>query len=279
MKNNQIPLSADLLKFMHRVGIEQANGWHGVEIPSQGAYACPESIDAQCGYCGIHGALIAGKEISSNRETRTLTFKARCTRDRCKEDSTVVMVGAATWGDYQQNSARPKEFWILPKPEFREPSVKDENIGNKRIVKAYKEAIESYNGNRPSLAISACGRIVEAIGKTKFPNASNVNNIKPLYNHLRKEVKEIPHFKELLEPFFDLGEALRLGRNPGSHFDLETDPDLGLAGKVIDLTEFLLKYIYVIPREAEEVQKLIDESGPGKEDEDKDLDLGSSEVL
>lgn len=256
-------LSPELLKFMHRVEISQGNTWRPVNTLNGILYACPESIDAQCGFCGVHGALIIGNEISLNNEIKTLSFKARCTRNSCKRDSTVVMTNAITWDRFSKEKRHPEEFWILPAPKLRQQQVKTDDIENKRIVKAYKEAVDSYNENKPSLAISACGRIVEAIGKTKFPNASGIHNIKPLYNHLRKEIKSIPDFKELLEPFVELGEALRLGRNPGSHFDLETEPDLKLAGKVIDLTEFLLKYIYVIAKEAKEVQELIDECGPG----------------
>lgn len=262
---------------MHRVEISQGNTWRPVNTLNGILYACPESIDTQCGFCGVHGALIIGSEISLNNETNTLSFKARCTRNSCKRDSTVVMTNAANWDRFSQVGSRPEEFWILPAPKLRQRQVKTDDIENKRIVKAYKEAIDSYNENKPSLAISACGRIVEAIGKTKFPNASAISNIGPLYNHLRKEIKSIPDFKGLLEPFVGLGEALRLGRNPGSHFDLEIEPDLELAGKVLDLTEFLLKYIYVIGGEAKEVKELIAKCGPGEPEELDDEDEVESE--
>jgi hypothetical protein len=88
----------------------------------------------------------------------------------------------------------------------------------------------------------------------------------PLLNNLRKELKEAPAFKEILMPLLDLGEALRLGRNPASHFDLETDPNLDLAGKVLDLTEFLLQYVYVISGESINVDGLIKACGPGDDD-------------
>lgn len=49
----------------------------------------------------------------------------------------------------------------------------------------------------------------------------------------------------------------------GGHFDLEIEPDRDLADKVIDLTEFLIRYVYLISEETSKVNTLISELGPG----------------
>jgi hypothetical protein len=258
---------SDLEQFMHRVEIKRGNNWNTINPNDPiNSLMCPDSIDTQCGYCGRHGALMRGDEVTRNHETKTATFKARCTFESCQQNSVVLVKNAVTGAEWGR-SQRPEEIWILPKPQTRDPKINSEKIDNTRISKAYREAVKAFNDSSPSLVISACGRIVEAIGKIKFPNSKGITNIGALFNNLRKELKAVPAFKEILMPFIDLGEALRLGRNPGSHFDLETDPTLELAGKVLDLTEFLLEYIYVISGESINVDELIKACGPGDEDE------------
>jgi hypothetical protein len=261
--NPSIP--SELRQFMHCVDIEKSHNWQPMNTVNGVTLAYPESIDVQCGYCNRHVSLISGKEISKNSETSSATIKGRC--PLCQKNSTVLIVGCVTWERYTSYLKGAEELWILPKPEIREPKLDSEKINNKRISKAYREAVKAFNDNSPSLVISSCGRIVEGIGKIKFPNAKEIRDIGPLFNNLRKELKAVPAFKPLLMPLIEMGEALRLGRNPASHFDLETDPSLELAGKVLDLTEFLLEYIYVISGESNNVEELIKDCGPGDEED------------
>ncbi|MBV5262227.1 hypothetical protein FLX56_27985 [Synechococcus moorigangaii CMS01] len=265
-------LESELKQFMHRIRIQNGNGWKGIKPHGiLEDYAVPSSIDCRCGYCGVQGALICEDTVTFNDPTQTITLKARCTRDECQKTSMVVIIDALMWRDYRKGQ-KSKEFWLLPKPKERPQIFTKDQIDNPRIFRAYKEAVESLNENKPNLVISCCGRIVEGIGKLNFPNSSQTNTIGGLYNKLRGGLKGKPEFKSVLDPFLQLGEALRLGRNPASHFDLETDPSIDLAEKVLDLTEFLVKYIYVIPQEADNVNQLIQDCGPGDTEEEPEKD-------
>jgi hypothetical protein len=245
-------MPSDLKEFMHRININKVRGWDKTSN-----YWLPSSIDAKCGYCQEWSNLVC-EYPSFHPHSLGFTLHGRCVR--CNQNSRVFVDGA------RENKQEFNELWVLPKPENRDAKINTEKIDNARISKAYREAVKAFNDNSPSLSISACGRIVEGIGKTKFPNSKGVKDIMPLLNNLRKELKEAPAFKEILMPLLDLGEALRLGRNPASHFDLETDPNLDLAGKVLDLTEFLLQYVYVISGESINVDGLIKACGPGDDD-------------
>lgn len=239
-------------EFMHKVGIDRVKAWH-----PHGNFNYPLSVDAKCGYCQEFVNLICENPVL-HPQSRSFVLDGRCVR--CNKKSRVFVDGA------KENSCDFQEMWILPKPLERVPLISHEMIENPRISKAYRDALDAFNLGKPSLAITACGRVVEGIGKTSFPSSKDINNIGRLFSNLRGEIKKIPEFKAVLEPLLGLGEALRLGRNPGSHFDLEIDPDMDLAGKVLDLTEFLLQYVFVIGDEAKNVQQLIQKCGPGEED-------------
>lgn len=263
-------LSPELAAFMHRVGIAAGDGWHPVTLSGRN-YMVPSEIRTRCGHCGSLQHLKCANP-SLNVESNSITCKAICANSECKNSvsrgvSTILIVGLAL-----NPNSRPKEFWILPKPKARKPSV-DEGLisGNQasRIKRAYRSALKNFNDNDYTEAIAASGRVVEAIGKTVFPNSKATKNIGPLFYNLEDSVSSIPDFKELLTPLVNLGKALAVGRNTGGHFFLETEPDDNLASKVLDLTEFLLTYVYVVADQGSEVKRLIDACGP--------LDLNESE--
>jgi hypothetical protein len=132
-----------------------------------------------------------------------------------------------------------------------------------RIFNAYKHSIEAFNSGMWPLAVTSCGRVLEGIGKTTFPNGSQQKQLGQLFNNLKSELKKTPDYKDLLQPLVDLGEAFRLGRNTGAHFDLEKEPDREVASQLIDLTEFLIKYIYLISKEVADVEQKISSLEPG----------------
>jgi hypothetical protein len=271
------PIPQELEQFMHRVSISRGSGWRSRTASNAKAYAVPESVDTRCGYCGSFGALLFCKEVGYNGETDTLTLQARCTRDICQQKSTVLIIKAIEWVNYQ-NGYRSEDFWILPKPEIREIRFETEDIDELRIFTAYRNAIESFNDSRPSQAITACGQVIEGIGKTKFPGVEGSRNIGGLFRKLEEESKKSPEFKDVLDPLTRLGKALALGRNPGGHFFFEVDPDLELASKIIDLTEFLIQYIFTIGKETENVRELMKNCNPLESEEEESIPLAAGQI-
>ena len=53
------------------------------------------------------------------------------------------------------------------------------------------------------------------------------------------------------ESLVALSDALREGGNIASHFDPEKEPDQETAEAMLDLTEYLLEYIYALPKRIE----------------------------
>ena len=262
-------LHPELAAFMHKVDIAAGGDWKPQRV-SDVVLSIPSRVNTRCGRCKLLQALTLSDPIY-NKEAKAVTFKAACTSSQCKFVSTALLVQPCS----PNSNSNGKEFWILPKPETRESVINEDLITGdqaSRIKRAYKAALKNFNQNDFSECIAASGRIVEAIGKTVFPNSTNTKNIGPLFYGLESSIGASPDFKELLTPLVKLGKALALGRNTGGHFFLETEPDEDLVSKVLDLTEFLLTYVYVVADQGAEVKRLIDACGPLESDDSEDAD-------
>jgi hypothetical protein len=251
---------------MHFIDPKTVRNWDSQKT----GYWIPECIDTICGNpeCSRLISFVPKPTGWDFNEAKAIITVAICSGCHNKNDFFLTDI---------KKSDQPEEcggIWQHPVPEIRTRIV--DELPNIRVFKSYRDAIGAFNAGMWASALTNCGRVIEGIGKTTFPNAKTTNQIKGLFDKLRSELKKAPDFKELLEPFLNLGEALRVGRNPGGHFDLAAEPDRSLASKVIDLTEFLIRYVYLISNETSEVNELISKLGPDDADESELLDESES---
>ena len=64
---------------------------------------------------------------------------------------------------------------------------------------------------------------------------------------MNKRLTELPKHLDLQKPILTLADALRKGGNLGAHFDLEKTPDKKIASQMLDLLDYLIEYIYILP--------------------------------
>lgn len=215
------------------------------------SYYIPESLDCICGFC----VTLANLQTSSptiDSKTSTVLMQGRCTR--CQKESTIYLINVK-----RNKNEMPDECWVHPKPEIREYKFTEADIRPPKIFRAYKEAVDLFNEGKHSASMGACGRTVEGIAKEEFPiKSTNKDTIGSLFKKLESEFNQLPiELHGLLKPLLLLGNELRIGRNTGAHFNTEKEPDRELAGKIIDLTEFLMQYVYILGDEASKVEEMI----------------------
>lgn len=261
LSNTSRSIHPDLFLFMHQVPIDKCNSWY--KSKNESSPAIPEYIDTKCGYCNTFVSLRFSREFTSCARTQSIISLARC--PVCSKNSKVLIVDFVTW-DQRLKGKKVKEIWVLPKPTERQEKIDVSLIDgqhSRRIIKLYKSIIRLYNMDEYAASVSACGRLVEAVGKTRLSGSKPVNTIGALFKKLEDEVKKNGGFtSEVIRPFLSLGEAIRLGRNPSDHFDLEIEPTQELAEKIIDLIEFFMTYIYELSGEVEKVNELLKLSHP-----------------
>lgn len=75
---------------------------------------------------------------------------------------------------------------------------------------------------------------------------------------LGHQLKQLPQHVDLSKPILELADVLKDGGNIGAHFDMDREPDMAFATVMIDLTEYILEYLYVIPKHSEALKSRLE---------------------
>jgi hypothetical protein len=93
-----------------------------------------------------------------------------------------------------------------------------------------------------------------------------------IFKYLVKEEKRRPNLAGLIEiavneidlaaPLRTLSHAVRGGGNLGAHFDPEREPTEPLARQMLELLDYLISYLYVLPEKIAALEKSLNEIKP-----------------
>lgn len=120
-----------------------------------------------------------------------------------------------------------------------------------RVKKAYVSAIDVYNAGVWPATLGECRRTLEGISK-KLVTDDNISK-------LHKRIEMLPQRHDLQKPILDLAFLVKEGGNLGAHFDNEKDPDQELATMMLDLLEYLIEYLFVLPARIDSIRTKVEE--------------------
>lgn len=134
------------------------------------------------------------------------------------------------------------ELFIHPANNIRQPlnGIERNEIMSDELKTAYNSTIDVFNAQVWPATAVLCRRVLEGITKTSLP-ADQVN--KPLFQQLQ----QLPNHIDLQQPILTLADALRIGGNFGAHFVMGKEPNQEVSKLMIDLLDYLIEYIYILP--------------------------------
>jgi hypothetical protein len=109
-----------------------------------------------------------------------------------------------------------------------------------------RQGDKPYAGVYPAATVSG-RRALEGLFKYLVP----IEKQKLPLNKLIEEVADNP---DLLKPIRNLSHAIREGGNLGAHFDMEREPGAEIARAIIELLDYLVIYLHVLPRRIQELE-------------------------
>jgi hypothetical protein len=206
----------------------------------------PASVDWNCPHCGRK--VNFNLQCSMTRHTSITFCISKCSG--CRKEVTFIFLG------FLKNTNSPKEgeLYIYPEPKIRkllEGIGTSENFNN-GLLESYKSLINVYNVREWTATAVLCRRLLEGITMQILPDEK-----KKL--PLSRQLQELPNFIELQKPILTLADALRKGGNIGAHFDLEKIPNENIAELMMDLLDYLIEYIYILPNRINELHQKIEE--------------------
>nr|WP_281501903.1 DUF4145 domain-containing protein [Aliiroseovarius sp. F20344] len=111
------------------------------------------------------------------------------------------------------------------------------------------DTVRAYNAQIYGATATSGRRTLEGIFKFIVPESKQKLP-------LQKLILEAQSHTDLAEPLRKLSDAIRKGGNLGAHFDLDNEPNETMARQIVELLDYLISYIYVLP---DQISKLEDE--------------------
>ena len=125
-------------------------------------------------------------------------------------------------------------------------------MGQPALERTYTSAVDSYNAGIWDACAMSCGKTLEGIVQTQFPDAEGT---------LFEKLQQVFARQELLEPLKHLTDTVRRGRNINAHFNLDIHPDHKTAMLMLDLIDFIVDYIFGLKSRSERLAQRLDGLG------------------
>lgn len=225
---------------MYKIPSELIAGWVKINRSQ-----VPSSADIICPFC--HRKItFTLNSWSQNSQTEIFFTKSKC--PACKEYAYFFH-----FDFFEIEETKDGNLFIYPIPKIRFPMIGTDNAKqfSTKLNRTYHSALNVYNSAEWSATAVVCRKLLEGILKTLLPEEHH-------YKSLYKQLESLPASIDLTKPILMLADAIRKAGNLGAHFDLEREPDEKIASLMMDLIEYLVEYIFVLPTRIEELHNSID---------------------
>lgn len=192
----------------------------------------PAGVSALCPHCNQR-AVFSLHSYSPPGPQNSISGEASC--PACKDS--IAFWSLNPKGGSSFDSA---EIYMSPAPKNYFPTPDELKEIPLPLKKALISTIECYNAGIYSAAAVSGRRTLEGIFKYLLPEGKR--NM-PLH----RLIEEATAAKDLSGPLKTLSHAIRTGGNLGAHFDEEHEPDERVARQMVELLNYLVSYLYVLP--------------------------------
>ena len=204
----------------------------------------PYAVDLICPFCR---RMVGFTLIWGSTSIPTMTGSSRC--PACSNNPTFVMVDIPPQGVLDPRG----KLYIYPMPEIRKPIFELGYLNeiNQGLGRAYLSAINVYNVGEWIATAVSCRRLLEGIAKQLLPDDKTPRG-------LAQQLEALPKYQDLNKPILTLADAIRKGGNLGAHFDSEKEPNAETAKLMLDLLEYFIEYLFVLPKRINDLHTAID---------------------
>lgn len=207
-------------------------------------FRSPARVDTICPHCGL--SIV----FELKQWTRTGSGLAAATEAACSSCGRTVSFFASTGAG--NNGRGEASFYMHPSPDFlRQPLEDISRVKefDESLQRAYAASINVYNAREWTGTAVVCRRTLEDIAKALLPSDQRKLS-------LALQIEALPRRRDLAKPMLLLSDALKRSGSLGAFFDLEKIPDQHTATLIIDLLEYLIQYLFILP---ERIQQLHNE--------------------
>ncbi len=202
-------------------------------------HRAPARVDTICPHCGL-SMVFDLKPWTWTEGNASGATEANCTS--CgRSVSFFASAGSGSNGEWE------RAYFMHPSPDFlRQPLADISRVKefDEALQRAYAASINVYNAREWTGTAVVCRRTLEDIAKALLPSEQRKLS-------LALQIEALPRRRDLARPMLLLSDALKRSGSLGAYFDLEKIPDRHAATLIIDLLEYLIQYLFLIPQRIE----------------------------
>lgn len=194
----------------------------------------PTSIDTSCPHCGRMVNLPL-RAVTEDGARHTVAASATC--PGCRGVSHFWIINP------HRKDRACDALCVHPDPHVRQPVVDSATTGNEPLSRTYEAAVAAYNAGLWEACATSCRKTLEGI----------VHHLNPTGKQggaLFDQLEVLFHEKDLSGPLVRIAKVLRKGGNVAAHFNLEIQTDRATAENLVDLVDYFLEYLFVLPERA-----------------------------
>jgi len=206
----------------------------------------PNAVSTVCPHCREKGVFtLSGLRDDPN--ILTISSPAKC--PGCNK--LVMFWAIRAEKQPKSNDKNPEAVYMYPPAKNYMPMSEFQVDIPPALKKAFISTIDAYNSTNYAATAVCARRTLEGIFKHLVPEDKRTLSLQKLIEHVKDNT-------DLAAPLTSLSHAIRDGGNLGAHFDMEKEPDQHLAKHMVELLDYLISYLYVLPKE---IKKLEDSLG------------------
>jgi hypothetical protein len=201
-----------------------------------GGHWFPASFAVFCPDCGEHGVFTVREQQCYQKN---VIATAIC--PACSSRSLIIAIGTSS-----TNEKQCAFLGMYPAPRGQRQPIAGADLLPDDLREEYVSLLEAYNFRIWRAVVTQCRVALEGIVSHLDPAGSG-----QLHQRLPDKV-------DLASPIHKLADQLRKGGNTGAHFDPKRKPDEQDAVAMLELTEYLLEYIYALPELVKKLQERLE---------------------
>lgn len=197
----------------------------------------PRALDLVCPQCR-KAVTFTTSTVWDTQSIKGMPVNLRC--PRCGGTVTLIRLGgpsnvaARLYIDAEDPARQPVADLDLVPDDVISPALK----------KAYQSALNVLAIGEAEATAASCRRVLEGILRKVLPEDVTTTNLARRIQALTSQ------HEALARPLIELSDSLREGGNSlGAHFSDETETTIEDAARMVDLLDYLMTYLFVLPQQ------------------------------
>jgi hypothetical protein len=208
----------------------------------------PRTVSVVCPHCGEKGNFSPG---DAQDDTRRLAVSATGACPACNGKVHFLTLRAK-----QGSSFEPVTVYMHPSSSAYFPAPELPSNVPEPLQRAFSSTIDSLNSKNYTATAVGARRTLEGIFQF-LVKPDDTNRRRPTLSEM---IQTVTNSIDLAKPLKSLAHGIRGGGNLGAHFDPTNEPSAALARQMVELLDYLISYLYVLPQQIERLEQSLGRS-------------------